>query len=82
MDYFIKLPSDTKQDLENDSHLIGTDNMFGVFWAGEGWKTLEMIITKKPELAEHVEIITEKGKKYSIPQFLEKIEKLQIRIQR
>jgi len=83
MDYFIKLPGDTNKDLENDANFLGNDNQFGIFWTGTGWNILsKMILEGKEDILVHIEIINEKGKSYSITQFLDIIRNLQIRIQK
>tara|TARA_Y100000004_G_scaffold159493_1_gene186390 strand:+ start:401 stop:553 length:153 start_codon:yes stop_codon:yes gene_type:complete len=49
MDYYLKMPGDTLENLTYDSNLLGTDNGFGVFWAGQGMKILLKIVNEEPE---------------------------------
>jgi len=60
--------------------LIGTDNGFGVFWADQGFEALTNVISKKSEYIEDIEIRTSSNKLEKIPDFLEKIAKLKLRV--
>tara|TARA_R100001126_G_C4882280_1_gene179929 strand:+ start:1240 stop:1470 length:231 start_codon:yes stop_codon:yes gene_type:complete len=67
---------------EADSYLtIGTDNGFGVFWADQGLKALMNIVEKDPDKLVNMEIKTDKNETLSVGEFLERIEKLKVRIQ-
>lgn len=59
---------------------IGTDNGFGVFWADQGLQAIMGILDKHPEKITNVQIKTDQNHTLDIPQFFEKIEKLQVRI--
>ena len=66
-----------------DGHLIiGEDNGFGVFWADQGLKALMNVVDKRPELLTTIEIKTDKGKTLTVSEFLQNIDKLQVRIQK
>ena len=67
---------------ETESYLtIGTDNGFGVFWADQGLKALMNIVEKNPDRLTNVIIKTDKNETLSVGEFLERIEKLKVRIQ-
>ena len=75
MDYFL-VHGDQK-----DTYLtIGTDNGFGVFWADQGLRALMNIVDKEPEKLTKVQIKNEQNHTMSISEFLEKIDKLKVRI--
>jgi hypothetical protein len=66
-----------------DGHLIiGEDNGFGVFWADQGLKALMNVVDKRPELLTTIEIKTDMGKTLTISEFLQNIDKLQVRVQK
>lgn len=67
---------------EQDSYLtIGTDNGFGVFWADQGLKALMNIVETQPDKLTTTQIKTDRGEVLTVGDFLEKIEKLKVRIQ-
>ena len=67
---------------EQDSYLtIGTDNGFGVFWADQGLKALMNIVEKQPDKLTSDKIKTDKNETLTVGEFLEKIEKLKVRVQ-
>jgi|TARA_R100001015_G_C4575145_1_gene132560 hypothetical protein len=67
---------------ETDSYLtIGTDNGFGVFWADQGLKALMNIVEKDPDRLTNVIIKTDKNETLTVGEFLERIEKLKVRVQ-
>ena len=67
---------------ETDSYLtIGTDNGFGVFWADQGLKALMNIVEKNPDRLTSVIIKTDKNETLTVGEFLERIEKLKVRVQ-
>ena len=76
MDYFL-VHSDQK-----DAYLtIGTDNGFGVFWADQGLKALMNIVERTPEKLETIVIKTDKNETLTVGEFLERIERLKVRVQ-
>ena len=79
MQYFIMMPSDREQDSLNEANLLG-EASFGVFWAGTGLKILMHMVDNEPEALTEATIITEKGKKLSLTEFLDEIKKLQLRV--
>ena len=67
---------------ETDSYLtIGTDNGFGVFWADQGLKALMNIVENNPDRLTNVIIKTDKNETLTVGEFLERIEKLKVRVQ-
>ena len=75
MEYYIAL--DPTKDSEFIS--IGTDNQFGVFWSDTGLDYLYDIFNNHEELVDEIVIKDEKGKTYSILQFLDKLKGLKLR---
>tara|TARA_R110000787_G_scaffold217470_3_gene326318 strand:- start:385 stop:615 length:231 start_codon:yes stop_codon:yes gene_type:complete len=69
-------------DDEQDSYLtIGTDNGFGVFWADQGMRALMNIVELTPDKLTTVKIKTDKNETLTVGEFLERIEKLKVRMQ-
>ena len=75
MDYFL-----IHEDQKETYLTIGTDNGFGVFWADQGLRALMNIVNKEPEKLTKVQIKNEHNHTMSISEFLEKIEKLKVRV--
>jgi|TARA_R110000744_G_scaffold43953_2_gene98226 hypothetical protein len=76
MEYFLV------HNQEQDSYLtIGTDNGFGVFWADQGMRALMNIVESRPDELTTVKIKTDKNETLTVGEFLERIEKLKVRIQ-
>ena len=65
---------------EKEPMPIGTDNGFGVFWTDQGMPALMNIVNKYPEQLANIIIKTDKGKQFSISEFLDKINNLKVRI--
>jgi hypothetical protein len=80
MIYYIMLPEDTNEDCLNDTNILGEDNGFGVFWSGSGLKALMNITEQCPEMLPDVRIKDASGKSLTIESFLNRIDKLQVRI--
>lgn len=67
---------------EQDSYLtIGTDNGFGVFWADQGMRALMNIVEIQPDKLSSVKIKTDANETLTVGEFLERIEKLKVRVQ-
>ncbi len=73
------LPGDTEADCYNDTNLLGTVS-FNNFWAGDALKVLNKIVNTKPELLISILIKNDKNENLSIEEFLEIINKLNIRV--
>ena len=84
MQYFIVMEGESLENCMKETNLLGEDNGFGVFWAGSGLEALMNIVNNHPEYIEGkaLSIITDKGAFLNIEQFLEAIEKLQVRVQK
>jgi len=80
MRYYILYPGNTEADTVNDTNQLG-DVSFKTFWANRGFNILQNAIKSNPDIVEHFIIKDEKGKGYSIEDFLDKIKKLKVRIQ-
>jgi prephenate dehydrogenase len=80
MQYFILPLGYKQQDLVNENYLLG-EQSFKVFWAGTGFNRLQRIIKEAPDVLEHIIILDNTGKEYSVEAFLEAIKKLQVREQ-
>ena len=75
MDYFL-----VHNDQNNAYLTIGTDNGFGVFWADQGLRALMNIVDKEPEKLTKVQIKADQNHTLNVSEFLEKIDKLKVRI--
>ena len=75
MMYYIVLSEQT-EDLW-DQNTLGEES-FGTFYTGLGYIALNNIINQEPELLSRVKIKDEKGKDYSVTEFLDKVEKWKI----
>ena len=75
MRYYIIL-SERTEDLWY-TKTIGEES-FGTFYTGLGYMALHNIISQEPELLSEVKIKDEKGKDYSVTEFLDKVEKWKI----
>tara|TARA_R110000851_G_scaffold220094_1_gene372881 strand:- start:13 stop:258 length:246 start_codon:yes stop_codon:yes gene_type:complete len=78
--YYILYPGDTEEDAINDINQLG-EQSFKVFWAGTGFNILMKAVNDNNEILEHLTIKDEKGNTHSIEKFLDKIEKLNVRLQ-
>ena len=75
MMYYIVL-SERTEDLW-DQNTLGEES-FGTFYTGLGYIALNNIINQEPELLSRVKIKDEKGKDYTVTEFLDKVEKWKI----
>ena len=81
MRYYILYPGDTEADTIKDINQLGDENGFGVFWTKRGFNVLMNAVEQHHSVLNHVVIKDEKGKEYSIEDFLDKIKKLKVRLQ-
>ena len=81
MKYYILYPNNTEADTINDVNQLGDENGFGVFWANTGFNILLNAVDQNHEVLRHLKIKDERGKGYSIEEFLDKIKKLKVRVQ-
>ncbi len=75
MMYYILFNENT-EDLW-DQNTLGEES-FGTFYTGLGFVALNNIIQREPELLPTIKIKDEKGKSYSLTEFLDKVEKWRI----
>jgi len=81
MIYYILYPGNTEADTINDINQLGDENGFGVFWASKGFNILMNAVEQDHSVLNEIVIKDEKGKGYSIEEFLDKIKKLKVRVQ-
>lgn len=74
MTFYILLPKDNEIDTLNDSNILG-EISFKKFKPNDGFKVLNKIVNDSPDLIESVRILDHTGKKYSIDEFLDIVEK-------
>ena len=78
MTYFILGKNEDKANLMFDSNQLGEESL-GTFYPAQGFAALHNMIYKKPESLENFIIMDDKGKNYSITEFLDAVEKLKIK---
>ena len=76
MTYYIIMDNKISEDLW-DENILGEES-FGKFYAGNGFKALNVMVERKPEALESVLIIDERKKKYTLTEFLDIIKKWKI----
>jgi hypothetical protein len=81
MMYYILYPGNDESDTVNDINQLGEDNGFGVFWSYKGLKILMNAVDQNHFLLHNFAIKDEKGKDYTVEEFLDKIKKLKVRVQ-
>lgn len=65
---------------ENDiDHVSLGEESYGNFWPEQGFDILMDIVNDEPDALDSLNIIDEHGKHYTIKQFINKIEKLNIK---
>ena len=80
MMYYILYPGNDENDTVNDINQLG-ESSFKTFWAYKGFELLMKAVDQNHFLLKNFVIKDEKGTKYSIEEFLDKIKKLKVRIQ-
>ncbi len=60
------------------SNQLGEESL-GSFYPEQGWVALNNMINTSPESLENYTILDEQGKKYSLTEFLDLVEKLKIK---
>tara|TARA_B100000780_G_scaffold275149_1_gene241270 strand:+ start:70 stop:306 length:237 start_codon:yes stop_codon:yes gene_type:complete len=73
MTYYILLEGDSTDELW-DNNTLGEES-FKTFYTGNGFKALNNIVVRRPDLLESVTIVDEKKKQYSVEEFLNLIQK-------
>jgi len=76
MTYYILLGNDSVEAIW-DENILGEES-FGTFYAGNGFKALNNIVIRQPDLLETVTIIDEQKRTYEVSEFLDLITKWKI----
>ena len=77
IEYYIFLPDDDPNDIQFDPNILGRES-FGTFYAERGMQTLESIVERHPELLQDTTIVTDSGTKFTITEFLDRLNKLKV----
>ena len=77
MMYYILLPDDTDTGVQYSTNVLG-ESSFKNFWAEQGFDILERMVHKYPDTLEEVKIKDEKSKDYTVEEFLNIVEKLNL----
>jgi hypothetical protein len=80
MIYYILYPGNTEADTINDANQLG-ESSFKTFWANRGFNILMNAVDQHHHDLNDFIIKDEKGKEYSIEEFLDKIKSLKVRVQ-
>jgi hypothetical protein len=78
MTYFILGKNESKENLMFDTNQLGEESL-GIFYPEQGFVALHNMIHNRPESLENFIIMDDKGKNYTITEFLDVIEKLKIK---
>ena len=77
MTFYLLLSGDSEKDVIYDTNVLGEES-FGTFYTGNGFKALQNIVVRQPNLLERVTIRDEKNNQYSVEEFLDLIQKWKI----
>ena len=77
MTYYIKMSDDTQHELMFDSNILGNES-FGTFYTEKGMKSLMSILDNHPELLESTTIVTDTGIKFTVTEFVDRLNKLKV----
>ncbi len=77
MMYYILLPDDTDEGVQYSTNVLG-ESSFKNFWAEQGFEILERMVHKYPDTLNEVKIKDEKSKDYTVEEFLNIVEKLNL----
>jgi|TARA_B100001094_G_C18065591_1_gene737285 hypothetical protein len=75
--YYILLPDDTEEGVQYSTNVLG-ESSFKNFWAEQGLEILERLVNKYPDTLNEIKIKDEKSKDYTVEEFLDIIEKLNL----
>tara|TARA_Y100000361_G_scaffold144989_1_gene153660 strand:+ start:123 stop:359 length:237 start_codon:yes stop_codon:yes gene_type:complete len=67
-----------KENLMFSSNILGEESL-GSFYPEQGWVALNNMINNSPESLPNYQILDEKGKTYTVTEFLDVVEKLKIK---
>ena len=76
MTYYILLENDSVEDIW-DENILGEES-FGTFYTGNGFRALNNMVIRQPDLLESTSMIDEKKKSYTVEEFLDLIKKWKI----
>ena len=79
MTYYLLLSGDSEKDALYDTNVLGEES-FEMFYPEKGLVALKNIVNNQPELMESIQILDDHKKKYTITEFLDKLEKWKIKI--
>jgi len=72
------LPEDGQNELLYESNTLG-DESFGTFYANSGMNSLYEIVNNHPELLPHTQIVDQTGVKFTITEFMDKLNEWKLR---
>lgn len=78
MTYYIVLPGDDLSSELSPNNILG-ESSFNSFYPEIGFKALQNIINKYPEIIDQVKIVDNKNIHYTIDEFLDIVSKLKIK---
>ena len=78
MTYFLMHKFESKENLMYSSNKLGEESL-GTFYPEQGWVALHNMMNNHAEMLENYIILDEKGKKYTMTEFLDVVEKLKIK---
>ena len=73
MTYYLLLSGDSEEDALYETNVLGEES-FDTFYPSVGFMMLHRIVNQKPELLESLQILDEKKKKYTITEFMDKLD--------
>lgn len=74
MRYYILLPGDSEKNTMYDTNVLG-EYTFKRFKPDLGYEVLQKIVNERPELIATLEIANERGKRFTVEEFLNEITK-------
>ena len=78
MTYFLMHKFESKENLMYSSNILGEESL-GTFYPEQGWVALHNMMNNHAEMLENYIILDEKGKKYTMTEFLDVVEKSKIK---
>ena len=78
MTYYLLLGGDSEKDVYFDSNILGEES-FEMFYPEKGLVALKNIVNNQPELIESIQIFDDHKKKYTITEFLDKLESWKVK---
>ena len=78
MTYYLLLSGDSEKDALYDTNVLGEES-FEMFYPEKGLVALKNIVNNQPELMESIQILDDHKKKYTITEFLDKLESWKVK---